>query len=432
LGEAKIYAYDVNRNLSQIVTPNGAVIKLYNNPADILAKKFLPEGIVGYTYDSEYNLTDITNSSSTLTFTYDPLSRLTQAQTAGTIQPATSISYSYDLNDNLTSMTDPAGIVSNYVYDTLNQLTDIKDPADQVISHYEYDNLNRRTGKGFVVNGSPLAANYQYDLASQLLSINYQPSTINFAYTYDNVGNRLSLTDNDGLRNYGYDNVYRLTNATNPNETYSYDPVGNRNPLIQTYDAGNRLLDDGTYTYAYDHNGNMITKQNKTTLETTTYSYNSEDQLIGVATPTQTISYVYDALGRRIQKKIVANSSEIVVKYVYNGEDIIQELDQNNQVMATYVHGPSTDEPILVEKNSQKYYYISDSLGSITALVDQSGNIAQTYRYDSFGNILSTTGSLNQPYTYTGREYDEETGLYYYRARYYDAKIGRFLQEDPI
>jgi len=71
-------------------------------------------------------------------------------------------------------------------------------------------------------------------------------------------------------------------------------------------------------------------------------------------------------------------------------------------------------------------------LGSTTAIVDQSGNVVQTYRYDSFGNIISQTGSLNQPYTYTGREYDSETGLFYYRARYYAPKIGRFLQEDPI
>jgi len=71
-------------------------------------------------------------------------------------------------------------------------------------------------------------------------------------------------------------------------------------------------------------------------------------------------------------------------------------------------------------------------LGSITALVDSSGNIAQTYRYDSFGNIINSSGTITQPFTYTGREFDSETGLFYYRHRYYDAKIGRFLQEDPI
>jgi len=100
------------------------------------------------------------------------------------------------------------------------------------------------------------------------------PTTISDAYTYDNVGNRLSLTDNNGLHNYGYDNVYRLSSSINPAENYSYDPVGNRNPLTQSYDSGNRLLDDGTYTYTYDHDGIWLRRKNKTTLATTTYTYN--------------------------------------------------------------------------------------------------------------------------------------------------------------
>lgn len=428
LNEQKLYSYDINRNLSMVVTPKGAQIKLYNNPANIVEKKFLPEGVVDYTYDTEYNLTNISNSSSTLNFSYDPLSRLIQAQTAGTIQPATSISYGYDLNSNLTNMTNPAGIVTNYVYDTLNRITDIKDPSNQVISHYDYDVLSRRTQKQFAVGGQQFAANYQYDLASQLLSITNLPTTISDSYMYDNVGNRLSLTDNNGVHNYTYDNLYRLSTSSNPNENYGYDPVGNRNPLTQTYNAGNRLLDDGTYTYTYDLDGNMTNKVKKVGGETTTYTYNSEDQLIGVTTPTQTISYKYDALGRRIEK----NVGGTITRYIYDGEDIIQELDENNQIIAAYVHGPSIDEPILLEKNGQKYYYISDGLGSITALVDASGNIVQTYRFDSFGNIINSSGTISQPFTYTGREYDQETGLYYYRARYMDPKSGRFLQEDPI
>ncbi len=172
----------------------------------------------------------------------------------------------------------------------------------------------------------------------------------------------------------------------------------------------------------------MTSKVKKAGGETTTYNYNSEDQLIGIVTPTQTISYKYDALGRRIEK----NVSGTITRYIYDGEDIIQEYDGNNALLTTYTHGPGIDEPILVEKNGQKYYYIQDGLGSITALVDQNGNIAQTYRYDSFGNIINSSGTITQPFTYTGREYDSETGLYYYRARYMDPKAGGFLQEDPI
>jgi RHS repeat-associated protein len=422
LNEQKLYSYDVNRNLSLVVTPNGAQIKIYNDPANLVEKKILPEQTYAYTYDSQYNLTRTTNADSDLSFTYDPLSRLTLAQTVGS-----SVSYAYDISSNLTIMTDPAGMITSYIYDNLNRLTDIQQ-AGQTLSHYNYDALSRRTQKQFEVGSQQFAANYSYDLASQLLSITNLPTTINDTYTYDNVGNRLSLADNNGFHNYIYDNIYRLSSATNPNENYSYDSAGNRNPLTQTYDSGNRLLDDGTYTYTYDRDGNITRKVKKIGGETTSYTYNSEDQLIGVVTPTQTISYKYDALGRRIEKNVAGTIS----RYVYDGEDIIQELDGNNQVVATYTHGPGIDEPICLEKNNQKYYYIADGLGSITALVSSNGNIVQSYRYDSFGNIISQAGSLSQPYAYTGREYDPETGLYFYRHRYYDSKIGRFLQEDQV
>ncbi|MBN2439237.1 MAG: hypothetical protein JXL20_11640, partial [Deltaproteobacteria bacterium] len=101
-------------------------------------------------------------------------------------------------------------------------------------------------------------------------------------------------------------------------------------------------------------------------------------------------------------------------------------------VTARYIHGPGIDEPLAMEKNSQMYYYHADSLGSIIALTDSTGNIMQSYRYDAFGNIMNGAPTITQPYTYTAREYDPETGLLYYRARYYDPKAGRFITRDPI
>ena len=77
------------------------------------------------------------------------------------------------------------------------------------------------------------------------------------------------------------------------------------------------------------------------------------------------------------------------------------------------------------------WYVHADGLGSITSLTDTNGTIVQTYTYDSFGNITQA-GSITQPFTYTGREYDSETGMYFYRARYYDPKVGRFVTKDPI
>ncbi len=97
-----------------------------------------------------------------------------------------------------------------------------------------------------------------------------------------------------------------------------------------------------------------------------------------------------------------------------------------------YVHGPGVDEPLAMIRGGQTYYYHADALGTITHLTKSSGAIAQRYDYDSFGTITSQSGPLAQPYTYTGREWDAETGLYYYRARYYDPQVGRFITPDPV
>jgi RHS repeat-associated protein len=113
-------------------------------------------------------------------------------------------------------------------------------------------------------------------------------------------------------------------------------------------------------------------------------------------------------------------------------EDILFEYDGNNTLTARYTHGPGIDDPIALERGGQSFFYHTDGLGSITEITDSSRQVVSSYSYDAFGNITSKTGTLTTPYTYTGREHDAESGLYYYRARYYDPTIGRFLQPDPV
>ena len=110
-----------------------------------------------------------------------------------------------------------------------------------------------------------------------------------------------------------------------------------------------------------------------------------------------------------------------------------EELDAAGAVVARFTHGPGIDEPLAMYRDDETHFYHADGLGSITSLTDDpGGEVKGRYAYDSFGNLTSSTGTLANNFRYTGREFDSETGLYYYRARYYDPEVGRFMSEDPI
>jgi RHS repeat-associated protein len=122
-----------------------------------------------------------------------------------------------------------------------------------------------------------------------------------------------------------------------------------------------------------------------------------------------------------------------VTKYfVYDGDDIIAEYTSAGVLLAEYVHGNSTDEVLTMTRSGQTYYYHHDGLGSVTEITDSTGAVVENYTYDVYGQPSITTSLIGNPYRFTGREYDEESGLYHYRARAYSPTLGRFLQRDPI
>jgi RHS repeat-associated protein len=284
----------------------------------------------------------------------------------------------------------------------------------------------------------------RFDPASQVTQILYQltatSTQINQAgYAYNPVGNRTSLTDRRGAQSFGYDTLDRLTSASHPllatPQAFAYDAVGNRTTGGSVVNAGNQLTADANHSYQYDDNGNLTRKTLLATGNYSQYTYDAENRLTkveefaaGNPTPFATSTYRYDGLGRRIEK--VANGQ--TKRFIYDGEDILLEYDGANVLQARYTHGPGIDEPIAVTKGSSTFFYHQDGLGTVTDLTDSAGATAKSYSYDAYGNLVDQTGTVDQPYTYTGRELDSETGLYYYRARYYDPATGLFLQKDPI
>jgi RHS repeat-associated protein len=279
---------------------------------------------------------------------------------------------------------------------------------------------------------------YTYNNLNMLLSlVNKKSDTTvisSFSYTHDKVGNRLTMATPEGTHNYAYDSLYRLSSADHPagaDEAYTYDKVGNRKTSSQysnwSFDANNRLLSFNGTSFTYDKNGNTLSKTKDA--QTTSYTYDFENRLIAGTVPAGglSLSYSYDPFGKRLSKTV----GGVTKYYLYDNEDIIAEYDADGNLIASYVHGQGIDEPISMTRGSSTYYYTFDGLGTVSELTDDSQGVVESYKYDAFGKIESPPATGN-PYTYTGREYDPESGLYFYRARYYDAGVGRFLSADPI
>jgi len=139
------------------------------------------------------------------------------------------------------------------------------------------------------------------------------------------------------------------------------------------------------------------------------------------------VTFKYDPFGRRIEK-VSPTATSI---FAYDGPNLIETVNSTGGLVAHYAQTMNIDEPLAMQRSGTTYYYEADGLGSITSLSSSAGALANTYTYDSFGNVTNSTGSVTNFLEYTGREFDTESGLFYYRARYFDPTSGRFFSEDP-
>ncbi|HYT20255.1 MAG TPA: RHS repeat-associated core domain-containing protein [Candidatus Polarisedimenticolia bacterium] len=178
----------------------------------------------------------------------------------------------------------------------------------------------------------------------------------------------------------------------------------------------------------YDSNGNTLTSA--TGSNTTSYAWDFENRLSSVTLPGSggTVTFKYDPFDRRIYK----SSSSGTSIFAYDGNNLIEETNSSGAAVARYSQTQNIDEPLAMLRSGATSYYHADGLSSVTSLSNAAGSIANTYTYDSFGKLTNSSGSLVNPFRYTARESDTETGLYYYRARYYDIQTGRFVSEDHL
>jgi len=446
------YSFDSLGNLLNMTDRKGQTIQFAYDSLNRLTSKTWqnanPAYSAAYSYDMNNRLTHVADPTGTYAFTYDSMNRLKQASTQYSFITPTktlNLNYTYDAASNRKTMTDAENGLTTYSYDLLNRLHNIQDFNNNNFG-FGYDDISRRTsltrpnGVNTTYAFKP-NTDYLQSVLHQLGSTTLDGAT----YTYDNAGSRQTKIDNRiGTQyNYGYDNIYQLKTVTqgvtNPPmiENYTFDMVGNR----QTDFSGNsyaynnpwnHLDSKGSTSYTYDSNGNTKTKADST--GTTQYTWDFQNRLTQVTLPgtAGTAAFQYDSFGRRIQKAFTVNSVTTTTNYLYDGSNVIEEVDTGGSQVARYSQGVGVDQPVSMTRSGVTGFYEADGLGSITSLTNSAGSTTDTYTYDSFGNATASSGNTSNPFRYTGRERDPETGIYYYRARYYDPAVGRFLSEDPV
>ncbi len=432
------YAYDGNGNRTRRTDANGAQVYYGYDNMNRLTRITYPGGAtLDYAYDGAGRLTSLVDSDSTVTYAYDAIGRVTQET-----QNGRNVAYAYDGYGRLTAMTDNEADTTTYEYDNLNRMTLMSSPWAET-TLYDYDGAGRLTHR---TNGNATTVSYAYDETGRLTSLVNRDSASQVissnSYALDGVGNRLSNTTQRGTDNYYYDVKYQLTSATHPtltSEAYAYDAAGNRTVghgyTDWAYNVNNQLTGYNGVTYGYDANGNMTSATDAG--GTTSYSYDYENRLVQVNFPgSGYAAYKYDGQGRRIEKSV----NGVITRYLYNGSDPIAEYDGAGVLQAKYLHGRGWGEPLAMLRGETVYWYHGEGLGSVTEVTDAVEDVVEQYVYDSFGNLhvydgtgnpLSQT-AIGNCFTYIGREYDNESDLYYLRARYYSPEKGRFLSRDPI
>jgi len=451
---------------------NGTIVKhFYDQLQRLIKREVIPaEGVEGttletYVYDGLSRVTKATDDDSEVEFGYDRANRLKWEKQMGKL-----IEYTYDKVNNVKSIKYPNTRLIERDFDQLNRMNKIKESSVNIaeMTHIgrSYRLLNKQYGNGDLIN-------YLYDHGRRLTSKeakNKNEDLINkYVYGYNKVHMKMYEQrghDSDKGDIYGYDEIYRLkditfdaddpVNATNfdKKKSVQFDKTDNILKILitmgaetteinTTIEGENAELNQYTtfdqWGMDYDANGNTTQKG------TQRFYYDYRNQLVRVTEGgATTAEYKYDALGRRFSKQLPNSSTHPLTSYYHDGNQVIEERDGSDNVLKQYIYGNGIDEVFRVDINESgnftPYYFHINGIGSVTAITDQNGNIVERYSYDLYGmpiiknanGDLISQSSIGNEYMFHGRRYDKETNLIYFRARYYDPIMGRFLSVDPM
>ncbi len=434
-------------------------------------------------------------ATETVTYTYTPLGQQYQVTDA-----SGTTTYSYDAFGDETQAVTPEGTI-NYVFDPATG-NHIETCTNDTETFYGYDSQGQLTSVTVKeANGTtlstPLTTNYTYDAAGNLLSES-DPNGMTTAYTYDDENRMLTetVTENgttplfeqtymyydNGLKesdvendytsgtlsatieyDWQYDNLGRLTqeqlkidagtaSVTPYTDTISYDLDGNRvsmshvaggttDSTTYSYNGDDQLTSQtdsqtGTTTYAYDANGSLISATNNGTV-VASYTYNVQNEMVGATVNGVTSSDVYDDNGDRVEETVNGTSTY----YLYDdnnptGYDQVIESKSSPTAAPSMSYILGLDIIGQADSSGNVSYFLTDGQGSTRALVNSSGVVTATFNYDAEGNLLGVTYTPSSPpptvYLYDQQQLDVALGQYQLRARIYNPETGEFDEYDPM
>ena len=455
-------SYDALSRVSSVTDGNGNQTTYTYTKLDRIATTNYKNSSGGDTssltssYDDDGNVLSVADSTAgTTSFTYDSLNR----QTKKTLPDTTTITYTYDATNNLTSLTDTGGIVT-YGYDNLNNMTSLTQPKGSGTETltYGYDVNGRRTDIGYPANIDGTATFITYDKGGRISDITtygqYVTET-DYSYSYTNPngpsGNYMSLrysvtatlgNSAVGTTTYSYDKLNRLTgaatttgNAYPMTSSYSYDANGNR---LSGSTTGTGASMPYNYTYQYD-TANQLKQVNASTCTNdgngnqtgcgTSYRevYNARNQTTSMSSPNGNLTHQY--VGADSTERVSTGGSHAAT-YTINVLGLGTEKDSSGNLVA---YTRDNKGNLISERTSGgNYYYLFDGLGSVVALMPPSAaDVTNTYLYDPYGVTQHQTGTQYNPWQFASGYLDASTLYYKYGTRYYD-RFGRWTQKDPV
>ena len=464
LGKTMEYSYDETGNVIQAKDYAGTVTEYAYDEMDQLVKKTAGSDTTSYTYGKTGLLTEVTDKSGSILYQYDKYNRISSVTDARGIK----VSYAYDEAGRLHTFDNGFG-TTTYEYDLLDRVTKVIDRNGKA-TLYEYDELGNRSAVRYP-NGNVVT--YTYDACQRLKEeciVNANGVTLaKYAYGLGKAGERTSITElSNGIETeitYKYDKLNRLVkesikrDGNSLTNEFGYDAASNRisketsvkgdisalsdidleevqvteGITAYTYNALNQLVTEaspeGNIIYTYDANGNLV---KQTGSKTADYSYDKENHLTKAAIQQGDSiiieDYTYDYAGNRTSKTVNGKDTTFYVNDTSAELTmVVAETDEDGKETAYYTRG---DELLSMERSGEICYYLYDGHGSTRLLTNEAGRITDRYSYDAYGNLLEKEGDTENEFLYTGEQYNENTGLYYLRARYMNPGTGTFISMD--